>query len=292
MPSFPDPQSGASLLLSHKPTSRHNTIILLAPGRITALRALSALEAGYQVVVGAHDESVWDAELAHRRDQGQVRAISWPLGADLDADESRWADWFDNVLPREVSRACINIALNDTISQGSVHSSRRSWASARAFARVAADRRFLVNIADAPGLSDFNWPTTHRFSLDSSHARSVKSPLQLAITTNSSACRLAARLRREIVASLPTNIGQAVLAVSNLRTELRKQALGAGTSNGPGMDAWSGNDEDTELAAELASTGLNRPVEQLTREKSEQLEQDNINVEPSFKLCSARLRGR
>jgi len=74
---------------------------------------------------------------------------------------------------------------------------------------------------------------------------------------------LATRLRREIVSSLPKSVGAAVLSVSELRKELkREQQVEKEEENEMG----EGDSEETE------GVGLNRPVEQLTREKSRLLE--------------------
>ncbi|SCZ89072.1 BZ3500_MvSof-1268-A1-R1_Chr1-1g00934 [Microbotryum saponariae] len=274
MVAYPDPQPGASLLLalsapiasssSTTPTPSHDTLLLLSPSRISALRAFAALEAGYRIVVGASATHQWDAELAWRKDQGQIETIEWNIP--FDADESAWSHWFDNVLPTSISSRCLLVVLGDTMTTTSAAQSsssrRRSFSSARAFKRIANERRYLVNIADAPTLSDFTWPTTHRFPLDSAAPSSAKSPLQLALTTNSSACRLATRLRREVVATLPSNVGAGVLAISKLRASLA-------SSMGGSEIAWEKGDSEE---VELAGVRFNRPVAQLTREKSKELD--------------------
>lgn len=300
MPSYATPQPGASLLLSLSSSCissrQHRTLLILSPSRLSSLRAFAALEAGYRVVVGAAATDKWDEELAYRRDQGQVDTVDWDLAPD--ADEPAWSDWLDR-LPSEIRRTCMLIVLSDTMASSGASAppppTRRTFASAQAFAQAAATRRYLVNIADAPSLSDFSWPVTHRFPLDSGNSssatRTEKSPLQLALTTNSSACRLATRLRREVVAALPSNVGASVLAVSKLRTQLIAEATASGKAWAPAAAAAieGGDDDDVELA----STGLNRPVEQLTREKSEQLERAAavvVGSEPSFSLCKSKLR--
>lgn len=288
MPTYPTPQTGASLLLSFNSplpsSSKHHTLLVLAPTRISSLRTFAALEAGYKVLVGASPIDSWDPELALRRERGEVSTIDWNLAAEAGEDE--WAAWFDN-LSAEVKRTCMMVVLGDTMPRaGSAGSGaeRRTFASAQAFAKVANERRYLVNVADAPTLSDFSFPVTHRFDLgnETSPAIPTKSPLQLALTTNSSACRLATRLRREIVASLPSNVGAAVLAVSQLRAELAAEAAG---------DSWSKGAGDSE-EVELSGVGFNRPVEQLTREKSERLERGLVEEEREASPCRARALGR
>ncbi|KAL8292642.1 hypothetical protein RQP46_001254 [Phenoliferia psychrophenolica] len=281
---IPQPQPGASLLLSFassppsSPSSTFSSVLLISPTRLSAVRAFAALEAGYTVFIAAASDDVWDSELAARRSSGQVIVVDFGLGPG--ANEKEWGAWMDQ-LPGEVRSSCMFLVLNDTLppppststsastpSHESKAATRRSYASALAFRQAANSRRYLVNIADAPLLSDFSWPSSHRFALSSSSSSTPtstsdasKSPLQIAVTTNSSACRLASRLRREIVASLPENVGAGVLAVASLRKELAGAAVVA--------KGWS--EEDGEARVETSGTGLNRPVVQLSVEQSEEL---------------------
>ncbi|GAA5844757.1 hypothetical protein JCM11251_002270 [Rhodosporidiobolus azoricus] len=282
MPSYPTPQPGASLPLAFRPSSP-SSILLLGPSRLSALRAFSALEAGYRVLIGAPappPEHAWDAELAHRFEQGQVEHVEWDLGAE--ATQQEWQRWFDEAEAKKQLDGVQMVVLTDTIlSSSSTAPTKRSLSSARAFRAEASRRRFLVNVADRPVLSDFGWMVSHRFdlvspspsldsSIDSSSTPSLqpgetrKSSLQLALTTNSSACRLATRLRRELVSSLPKSAGAAVEAVGKLRDELKRQSREADEGAGTGGATGEGEDDSEETQG----VGLNRPVEQLTREKS------------------------
>ncbi|GAA6032703.1 hypothetical protein JCM8097_000749 [Rhodosporidiobolus ruineniae] len=309
MPSYPTPQPGASLLLAFSPAaSSPSSILLLGPSRLSALRAFSALEAGYHVLVGAPTaptaaDAGWDGELVHRFEQGQVEHVEWALGPN--ATEADWTAWFDAAEPHFTGVRMI--VLSDTLVSSSTSSpssfspKRRTLSSARAFRAEATRRRFLVNVADCPELSDFGWMVSHRFDLvppplpSTSSASSAasdagepesqvqlqpgearKSSLQLALTTNSSACRLATRLRRELVAALPKSAGAAVEAVRRLRDELKAQTrakeelLEEGLEGGrKGGAEGEGEGDDSE---ETQGVHLNRPVEQLTREKSWQLD--------------------
>ncbi|BGP20048.1 hypothetical protein JCM10213_005268 [Rhodosporidiobolus nylandii] len=298
---YPTPQPGASLLLAFSPAAPstteapRETILLLGPSRLSALRAFSALEAGYRVLVGAgapaSADSPWDGELAHRFQQGQVEHVEWTVGAD--ADEAEWGSWFERAEPQLAGVRLL--VLSDTLVSASstTSSPRRTVSSARAFRQEALRRRFLVNVADCPELSDFGWAVSHRFD----HVPSVpstsslpepslptlqpgetrKSPLQLALTTNSSACRLATRLRREIVAALPKSAGAAVDAVGKLRDELKRQAREG--------DAGEGEDDSEETQG----VGLNRPVEQLSRQKSQALDGAESADTPAWSSSSAQL---
>lgn len=72
-------------------------------------------------------------------------------------------------------------------------------------------QRVPVNVADMSELCDFFMTSTHR---DQS--------LQVAVSTNGQASKLASRIRRQIASSLPTNIGAAIQRVGMLRRRIRE----------------------------------------------------------------------
>lgn len=79
---------------------------------------------------------------------------------------------------------------------------------------LAARRlRVPVNVADVPELCDFWVPSVHR-----------DGDIQVAVTTTGQAPALAARLRREIAASVPSDAGAAVAAFGRLRRAIRDAA--------------------------------------------------------------------
>ncbi|KAM0817584.1 putative Tetrapyrrole methylase [Seiridium cardinale] len=72
--------------------------------------------------------------------------------------------------------------------------------------------RIPVNIVDSPQLSSF--------SLLSSH---TDGPLQIGVTTNGKGCKLASRIRREIAASLPQNLGTACVRLGDVRRKIHEE---------------------------------------------------------------------
>ncbi|KAJ2155388.1 uroporphyrin-III C-methyltransferase [Coemansia sp. RSA 1935] len=88
------------------------------------------------------------------------------------------------------------------ISDG--HESRR-------IADTCKQRRIPVNAADINDLCDFWFMSTHR-----DHS------VQIAVSTNSKAPRLANRIRRQIASSLPRGTGQAVEQIGRLRKRIRE----------------------------------------------------------------------
>ncbi|KAF2691518.1 uroporphyrin-III C-methyltransferas-like protein [Lentithecium fluviatile CBS 122367] len=72
--------------------------------------------------------------------------------------------------------------------------------------------RIPVNVADAPNLCSFTLLSTHS-----------DGPLQIGVTTSGKGCKLSARIRREIAASLPPHIGDAVERLGTMRQRIWKE---------------------------------------------------------------------
>lgn len=72
--------------------------------------------------------------------------------------------------------------------------------------------RIPVNVVDAPQLCTFSLLSTH-----------VDGPLQIGITTNGRGCKLASRIRREVAASLPPNLGAACLRLGEVRRRIQEE---------------------------------------------------------------------
>jgi uroporphyrin-III C-methyltransferase len=66
-----------------------------------------------------------------------------------------------------------------------------------------------VNVADAPNLCSFTLLSTHS-----------DGPLQIGVTTSGKGCKLSARIRRDIAASLPSKLGDAVERLGTLRRRI------------------------------------------------------------------------
>ncbi|KAF2241380.1 uroporphyrin-III C-methyltransferas-like protein [Trematosphaeria pertusa] len=69
--------------------------------------------------------------------------------------------------------------------------------------------RIPINVADAPHLCSFTLLSTHS-----------DGPLQVGVTTSGKGCKLAARIRREIAASLPPHLGDAVERLGAMRRRI------------------------------------------------------------------------
>ncbi|KAI0066546.1 uroporphyrin-III C-methyltransferase [Artomyces pyxidatus] len=203
---FPKPQGGASLLLAFR---AQRAVIIVGSNQLAASRAFSALEADYSVTIvasGGLDSAC--EEIAWRVYHGQLNFV------DLHTSPSRStsADHETQSLA-----GCLD-TLSDVsllfVTDTALGENRRSRASAEQIHRLCRERRIPVNVTDMPELCDFTFASTHRFLDPNTHD---KTPLQIAVVTNGQGCRLSGRLRRDIVAKLPREVGVAVAKVGHLR---------------------------------------------------------------------------
>jgi uroporphyrin-III C-methyltransferase len=181
---------------------------------LAASRAFAALEADSHVVIiakGGLDNAC--EELRWRADRGQLTVLDWDAlprtsaastGEDIKVLESYLT----------TSDGITLVCVTDTIISGE-SAQPRTRASAAEIHRLCQARNILVNVSDMPEFCDFSFASVHRF-VDSESGQGT--PLQVATTTNGQGCRLAGRIRREIVAKLPKEVGTAVEKMGKLRT--------------------------------------------------------------------------
>ncbi|KAF9040274.1 hypothetical protein BDZ89DRAFT_1060705 [Hymenopellis radicata] len=221
--SFPSPKGGASLLLSFR--LDHKTILILGSGSLAASRAFAALEADAKVIVLARGD-VCD-ELKYRAQHGQITVVdAHTLPGSSNAEDGLDLDAFPGVSL---------VVVTDTVINGD--SNRRSRSSAERVYNTCRARNIPVNTTDMPDLCDFSFTSSHRFE---------DSPLQIGVTTNGQGCRLAGRIRREIVSKLPKDMGLAVQNVGRMRALAKDvegsedcfEESGVTTPNRPVSEYW------------------------------------------------------
>ncbi len=194
---------GASLLLAFSLPSK--TVLVIGGGNLAATRAFAALQADARVVVWVEGGlgSVCD-ELAYRASQQELEVC------DLDRDPS--LDGFLSEAGTQVSFAFITDTLMGTTGK------KRSTQSSMRLRENLHRHRIPTNVADMPAFCDFTIPAAHRFS----HSKTFEpTSLQLAVTTNGRGCRLASRIRRDVVSKLPTTVADAVETISQLRSRAK-----------------------------------------------------------------------
>jgi precorrin-2 dehydrogenase / sirohydrochlorin ferrochelatase len=98
-------------------------------------------------------------------------------------------------------------------------------AASTAIWKLCKEKRIPANIADVPPECDFYFGSVHR-----------DGPLQVMVSTNGKGPRLAAKIRRFIAKQLPSNAGNAIETIGELRVKLRK--IAPNQEEGPKRMAW------------------------------------------------------
>jgi uroporphyrin-III C-methyltransferase len=235
---YPRIVGGASLLIALPLASK--TTLIVGDGALAAARASAALQADSRVIVlvTSMPSEVSSEEIRVRGERGELRIASGNIEDVLDEHGADIAVAF-------ITDTLIGVP------------KRRDLSSAASLCNTLKKRNILVNVADIPSLCDFTLPACHRFTPASSSSTQMPSSLQVAVTTNGKGCRLAGRIRREIVSRLPENIGDAVENVSRLRDMVK--TLPETTEDGSQVVIAS-----SQLHEDSLPTTPNAPVEQDT----------------------------
>lgn len=250
MSTYSSPVGGASFLLSFR--LHRQTVVIVGANPLAATRAFAALEADSTVIVlasGGLDSAC--EELKWRRNDGQLQMVDIDhLPCSVGGAVDRQAQALDDYLGTlgQVRLVCVTDTLQSCNS-----AARRSRTSAQLIAHACRLRNIPLNVTDMPDLCDFSFLATHRFQ---DHTTGAPSPLQIGVTTNGQGCRLATRIRREVVAALPKEVGDAAANVGKLR------AMAKASIDGVHIDT------DTELNEEAGPSTPNRPVSQRRADES------------------------
>jgi uroporphyrin-III C-methyltransferase len=166
--------------------------LVIGSGPLAAARCAKSLEVGANPTILANPQAEIHYTLAKLVDEGRVKWIQRDF---KDSDlETLGRDEVDNV----VDAVFVTTGLKTLLS---THISSR-----------CRRLRIPVNVVDAPNLCTFTLLTTHS-----------DGPLQIGITTSGRGCKLASRIRREIVSSLPSNFGEAVDRLGTIRRRILEE---------------------------------------------------------------------
>ncbi|KIY50989.1 uroporphyrin-III C-methyltransferase [Fistulina hepatica ATCC 64428] len=217
---YPAPQKGASLILSFRLYAK--TTIVIGSGSVAAARAFAALEADSKVVVIADGglDAACD-ELKWRSSRNQLQIFDWDaLPTSSGTASGNQIQALQSYIARtpSVRFVCVTDTLLDSKRPP------RTRTSAEEIYRVCQAAGVLVNTTDVPELCDFSFTSTHRFVNPKNGERTA---LQIGITSNGQGCRIAGRVKRDVVASLPRDIGVAVQMVGRMRKLAREADVSA-----------------------------------------------------------------
>ncbi|MCJ1474531.1 hypothetical protein MMC13_003189 [Lambiella insularis] len=177
----------APLLTAHDATGHIHLII--GSNSLAAARCIKSVESGARPILLAPAEAQLHYSVFKKIADGQVR---WIKREFIDGDlRTLGRDEVDNI----VDAVFVTLGAKSALSTHISFSCRRL--------------RVPVNVTDAPNLCTFTLLTTHS-----------DGPLQIGITTSGKGCKLAARIRREVAASLPAKLGEGIERLGSMRRRI------------------------------------------------------------------------
>ncbi|KAK2042768.1 uroporphyrin-III C-methyltransferase [Colletotrichum somersetense] len=169
-----------------------DTHLIIGTNPLAAARCTQSLAAGATAILLAPDTPDLHYGLQKRVDAGEV---TWHKKAFEDADlVTLGRDEVDNV----VDAVFVTSGPRDPLAAHISALCRRN--------------RIPVNVVDAPQLCSFSLLSTH-----------TDGPLQIGVTTNGRGCKLASRIRREVAAALPKDLGAACARLGDVRRRIQAE---------------------------------------------------------------------
>ncbi|KAF5385295.1 hypothetical protein D9615_000935 [Tricholomella constricta] len=240
---YPTPTGGASLVLAFRLQS--SITLVLGSGSLAASRAFSALDADSKVVILATGGlNAACNEIQWRTAQGQVTFVDWDSlpGSSTATGHEKLIGSLESYL---TSTAGVRlVCMTETVT-----GHHRSRSFAEKVYHVCRGHNIPVNTTDMPDLCDFTFTSSHRFE----GADGSSSPLQIGVTTNGQGCRLAGRIKRDIVSRLPKEAGAAVQKVGMMRALAKEKVMRS-------KEDTLEEDEEDELEENGRVLTPNRPV--------------------------------
>ncbi|KAI0116647.1 uroporphyrin-III C-methyltransferase [Hypoxylon sp. NC0597] len=172
--------------------ARSHTHLIIGSNPLAAARCGQSLSAGASPILIVPETAELHYALQKRIDDGEVKWI-----------RETFRDEHLFTLGRE--------EIDHVVDSVFVTSGPREPLSAH-ISTLCKRNRIPVNVVDAPQLCTFSLLSTH-----------VDGPLQIGITTNGRGCKLASRIRREVAASLPPNLGSACLRLGDVRRKIQEE---------------------------------------------------------------------
>lgn len=163
---------------------------------VAALRVHTLLESGAIPVLVTPEndnESKFPETIAAEIAKGRIRTVSEPF--EIAHLTSLGREEVDGV----VDRVFVVLPIADYELKQQIYNACRRL-------------RIPVNTSDSPELSTFTLLSTYK-----------SGDFQMGVTTNGKGCKLAARIKRELAATLPANIGDICTRVGQLRKEIQEK---------------------------------------------------------------------
>ncbi|KAI1363373.1 tetrapyrrole methylase [Xylaria arbuscula] len=185
----------------------------MAP-RVSLLTAINA-ESHIHLVVGSN--SLAAARCGQSLATGASPVLLAPESAELHYSLQRRVDdgevkWVKEAFEETHLFTLGREEINHVVDAVFVTSGSRGHDLGARISSLCKRNRIPVNVVDAPQLCSFSILSTY-----------TDGPLQIGVTTNGRGCKLASRIRREIAASLPQNLGSACLRLGEVRSRIQEE---------------------------------------------------------------------
>ncbi|KAF4124443.1 uroporphyrin-III C-methyltransferase [Geosmithia morbida] len=171
---------------------RDNIHLIIGTNPLASSRCAQSLAAGAHPVIVAPADAELHYALQRRVDDGEVK---WEKKSFDDDDLFRLGR---NEVDHVVDAVFVTSGSRDVQSQH--------------ISQLCKRNRIPVNVVDAPHLCTITLLSTH-----------TDGPLQIGVTTNGRGCKLASRIRREVAASLPQNLGAACARLGQMRRRIQEE---------------------------------------------------------------------
>ena len=209
----------SALLTAVDSTSHIHLIIGSNP--LAGARCTRSLEVGAIPIILSPEDAIVHYSLMKRIEEGEVKWLKRDF-KDEDLTSLGRAE-VDGI----VDAVFVTVGGKQSLSEfGSIFS--RTIGLTQVGTRISSLCRRLripVNVADAPNLCSFTLLSTYS-----------DGPLQIGVTTSGKGCKLSARIRREIAASLPSNLGAAVERLGVLRRRIWEEDHAVDLSQDPEVE--------------------------------------------------------
>lgn len=198
------PENIANTLLAGLNCTNHIHLIIGA-NPLAATRCTQALRVGAIPILIAPETADLHYSLQRKVDDGSVR---WERRSFTDEDLFRLGrPEVGHVVDAVFVTAAQTPPLSQPHQEGIAVTIDRVHIS-----ELCKRNRIPINVVDAPHLCTFSLLSTH-----------IDGPLQIGVTTNGRGCKLASRIRREIAASLPQDLGAACERLGEVRRRIQQQ---------------------------------------------------------------------
>jgi len=179
--------------------------LVIGSNPLAAARCARSIEVGAKPILIAPADATLHHGLVRRIDEGEVQ---W-LQRSFQADDLTTLGRVD--VDHVVDAVFVTAGGKQNLGLCSCYDSRlpANCGPGTQISTLCRRLRIPVNVADAPSLCSFTLLSTYS-----------DGPLQIGVTTSGKGCKLSARIRREIAASLPSHLGDAVERLGTMRRRI------------------------------------------------------------------------